>query len=72
MLHDRQSAGPLQKRAIEIGPATVERATCTRGKYEWRDAELEAVKKRKGDDEEDGREGKDGSRRLRPQDPGKR
>ena len=60
MLHDRQSTGPMKKRAIEIGAATVERTT--RGRYEWRDAELG---KRKRDDEQD-REGKDGSRGLRP------
>ena len=32
MLHDRQSAGPMKRRAIEIGAATVERTT--RGRYE--------------------------------------
>ena len=66
MMHDRQSTGPMKKRAIEIGAATVERTT--RGRYEWRDAELG---KRKRDDEQD-REGKDGSRGLRPRDPGRR
>ena len=52
----------LGKRAVEIGPATVERAT--RGRYDWQDGGL---RKRRREDEE--RE--EGERRLRPRDPGK-
>jgi len=50
------------KRAVEIGPATVERAT--RGRYDWQDGGL---RKRRREDERE-----EGERRLRPRDPGKR
>jgi hypothetical protein len=52
----------LSKRALEIGPATVERAV--RGRYEWRDGGLR--KRPRGDETREG-----GERRLRPRDPGK-
>jgi hypothetical protein len=61
MLRNGQ-AHVLGKRAVEIGPATVERAT--RGRYDWQDGGL---RKRRREDEE--RE--EGERRLRPRDPGK-
>ena len=53
----------LGKRAMEVGPATVERAT--RGRYDWQDGGL-----RKRRREEEIRE--EGERRLRPRDPGKK
>lgn len=52
----------LGKRALEVGPATVERVT--RGRYDWQDGGL---RKRRREDET--REA--GERRLRPRDPGK-
>ena len=62
MLRNGQ-AHVLGKRAVEVGPATVERAT--RGRYDWQDGGL---RKRRREDEV--RE--EGERRLRPRDPGKR
>ena len=62
MLRNGQ-AHVLGKRAMEVGPATVERAT--RGRYDWQDGGL---RKRKRADEV--RE--EGERRLRPRDPGKK
>ena len=61
MLRNGQ-AHTLGKRAVEIGPATVERAT--RGRYDWQDGGL---RKRRREDERE-----EGERRLRPRDPGKR
>ena len=61
MLRNGQ-AHTLGKRAVEIGPATVERAT--RGRYDWQDGGL---RKRRREDERE-----EGERRLRPLDPGKR
>ena len=61
MLRNGQ-AHTLHKRAMEVGPATVERAT--RGRYDWQDGGL---RKRRREDET--REV--GERRLRPRDPGK-
>ena len=52
----------LGKRAVEVGPATVERAT--RGRYDWRDGGLRKRRREDGTREE-------GERRLRPRDPGK-
>jgi hypothetical protein len=53
----------LGKRALEVGPATVERATI--GRYDWQDGGL---RKRRREDET--RE--EGERRLRPRDLGKK
>ena len=61
MLRNGQ-AHTLGKRAVEIGPATVERAT--RGRYDWQDGGL---RKRRREDERE-----EGERRLRPRDPAKR
>ena len=61
MLRNGQ-AHTLHKRAMEVGPATVERAT--KGRYDWQDGGL---RKRRREDET--REV--GERRLRPRDPGK-
>ena len=56
----------LGKRAVEIGPATVEAGACDeRGRYDWQDGGL---RKRRREDEI--RE--EGERRLRPRAPGKR
>lgn len=61
MLRNGHSA-VLSKRAVEIGPATVERTTG--GQYDWQDGGL---RKRK----QESTAGGDGERRLRPRDPGK-
>ena len=61
MLRNGQ-AHVLGKRALEVGPATVERAT--RGRYDWQDGGLRK-RKREGTVREEG------ERRLRPRDPGK-
>ena len=58
----RASGGALKRRAIEIGPATVERTT--KGAYDWADGGLR--KRRREGDTTDGT----GERRLRPRDPG--
>ena len=58
----RDRGGPKRK-AIEIGPATVDRIV--RGRYEWRDG-VGGLRKRKRDQDEDG-----GTQtRPRPHDPG--
>ena len=64
MLRNGPGGSAQRRRAIEVGPATVERTT--QGAYEWADGALR--KRRRDEDEaEDG-----GERRLRPRDPGKR
>ena len=62
MLRNGQ-AHVLGKRAMEVGPATVERAT--RGRYDWQDGGLR--KRKKADEVRE-----EGERRLRPRDPGKK
>ena len=62
MLQNRQTGGALKRRAIEVGPATVERTT--KGAYDWADGGLR--KRRREGDKTDGA----GERRLRPRDPG--
>ena len=62
MMRNRQTSGALKRRAIEVGPATVERTT--QGTYEWADGGL---RKRKRDEDATN---ETGERRLRPRDPG--
>ena len=52
----------LSKRAVEVGPATVERTAD--GRYDWQDGRL---RKRRRESTAGG----DGERRLRPRDPGR-
>jgi hypothetical protein len=61
MLRNGHSA-VLSKRAVEVGPATVERTAD--GRYDWQDGRL---RKRRRESTAGG----DGERRLRPRDPGR-
>jgi len=61
MLRNGHSA-VLSKRAVEVGPATVERTAD--GQYDWQDGRLRRRKR-------ESTAGGDGERRLRPRDPGR-
>ena len=61
-MESARDRGGVKRKAMEIGPATVERIVC--GRYEWRDGSYRAPKRRQDQDETRDRT------RQRPHDPG--
>ena len=61
-MESARDRGGAKRKAMEIGPATVERIAC--GRYEWRDGSYRAQKR--GQDQDETRD----RTRQRPHDPG--
>ena len=62
-MESARDRGGAKRKAIEIGPATVDRIV--RGRYEWRDGAGGLRKRKRGEDEDSGTQ-----TRQRPHDPG--